>query len=104
VTRVRTIELRLVALDLVHPFRTSFGEMTRKTCILVALETDGAIGWGECVTSEEPDFSEEFNEAAWLVIRDLLAPMLLAGDDLTARRRCWSRWTASWRKGIDGSS
>jgi O-succinylbenzoate synthase len=83
VTRLRSIELRMIALPLVRPFRTSFGEETDKECILVRAETDsGAVGWGECVTGPEPDFSGEFNEGAWLVIRDFLAPALFVAGDV----------------------
>ena len=80
VTRIRSIELRLVGLPLVTPFRTSFGEMTHKECVLARVETDDAVGWGECVAGDEPDFSEEWNEGAWLVLRDLLAPALVGRD------------------------
>jgi o-succinylbenzoate synthase len=81
-TRVRSVELRLVRLPLVRPFRTSLGEMTDKECILARVETDDAEGWGECVAGTEPDFSEEWNAGAWLVLRDLLAPSLIAAGDL----------------------
>jgi O-succinylbenzoate synthase len=84
VTRLRSVELRLVGLPLVRPFRTSFGEMTRKECVLVRVRTEDAEGWGECVASQEPDYSEEWNEGAWLVLRDFLAPALLAAGDLPA--------------------
>ena len=77
-TRVRSIELRLVAIPLVRPFRTSFGESTEKVCILARVETDDAFGWGECVSDVEPNFSDEWNDAAWLMIRDFLAPALFA--------------------------
>ena len=80
-TRVLAAELRLVALPLVRPFRTSFGEEREKECILVRLETDRGEGWGECVAGPRPDFSGEFNEAAWLALRDHLVPALLAADD-----------------------
>ena len=81
-TRVRSIELRLVGLPLVRPFRTSFGVETEKTCILARVETDDAHGWGECVAGVDPSFSEEFNEGAWLVISRFLAPALLAAGDI----------------------
>jgi O-succinylbenzoate synthase len=85
VTRVRSVELRMIGLPLVRPFRTSFGEDTDKECVLVRVEThDGAVGWGECVTGPEPDFSGEFNEGAWLVVRDFLAPALFAAGDVAA--------------------
>jgi O-succinylbenzoate synthase len=82
VTQVRSVELRLVRLPLVRPFRTSFGEMTDKECVLARVETDDAEGWGECVAGAEPDFSEEWNAGAWLVLRDLLAPALISAGDL----------------------
>jgi len=83
-TRVRMVELRLVGLPLVRPFRTSFGEMTEKACVIARVETDDAVGWGECVAGAEPDFSEEWNEGAWLVLRDLLVPALLEVDTVRA--------------------
>ena len=78
--RIRSIELRLIGLPLVRPFRTSFGEMTEKQCVIASVESDDAVGWGECVAGAEPDFSEEWNEGAWLVLRDLLVPALLAAE------------------------
>lgn len=78
--RIRSVELRLVGLPLVRPFRTSFGEMTEKECVLARVETDDAVGWGECVAGTEPDFSEEWNEGVWLVLRDLLVPAFMSAD------------------------
>ena len=82
-TRVRAVELRLVGLPLVRPFRTSFGTSTEKVCILARVDTDEAEGWGECVADIEPDFSAEFNEGAWLVMRDFLVPALVRAGDVT---------------------
>jgi O-succinylbenzoate synthase len=84
VTRVRVVELRLIELPLVRPFRTSFGTTTTKVCVLVRVETDEGIGWGECVADAEPGFSEEWNDGAWIVIRDFLAPATFRAGDLTA--------------------
>jgi O-succinylbenzoate synthase len=88
---VRAVELLLVELPLVRPFRTSFGEVSDKRCVLVRVETDEAEGWGECVADSRPDFSGEFNEGAWLVLRDFLAPALFrAGDvDVAAAERAF---------------
>lgn len=74
------IELREVALPLVRPFRTSFGEERDKRAILLRAYSAGLHGWGECVASEEPRYSEEWLEGAWIVLRDRLGPALLAGD------------------------
>jgi o-succinylbenzoate synthase len=72
----------MIGLPLVRPFRTSFGTSTEKVCVLVRVATDGGEGWGECVADVEPVFSEEFNEGAWLVLRDMLAPALLRAGDV----------------------
>ncbi|HEX5936098.1 MAG TPA: o-succinylbenzoate synthase [Actinomycetota bacterium] len=81
-SRILAVELLLIELPLVQPFRTSFGEMSEKRCILVRVETDEAEGWGECVADTRPEFSEEFNEGAWLVLRDFLVPALFAAPDI----------------------
>lgn len=81
-TRVRAVELRLIGLPLIRPFRTSFGTSTEKVCVIARLETDDGVGWGECVADIEPGFSEEFNEGAWLVMRDFLVPALFEAGDL----------------------
>ena len=81
-SRARTVELLMAELPLVRPFRTSFGEVSHKRCVLVRVEIDDAEGWGECVADTRPDFSGEFNEGAWLVLRDFLAPSLFRAGDL----------------------
>src|SRR6266542_1059418 len=87
---VRSIELREVSLPLVRPFRTSFGEEREKRAILVraVLSTDGGEveGWGECVASSDPLYSEEWLEGSWLVLASYLCPQLLGAepfDDLS---------------------
>src|SRR5438046_9775417 len=73
--RVVGVELRLVAIPLVRPFRTSFGEERDKRALLVRVETaDGAEGWGECVASPDPRYSEEFIDGACLALRHHLVP------------------------------
>ncbi|MBA3984945.1 MAG: o-succinylbenzoate synthase, partial [Acidimicrobiia bacterium] len=57
-------ELRRIALDLVTPFRTSFGEETARDVLLVAVDMEyGDVtvrGWGECVAMTAPLYSPEF--------------------------------------------
>jgi o-succinylbenzoate synthase len=78
---VRAVELREVALPLVRPFRTSFGEEREKRAVLVrvVLSTgrDEVEGWGECVASAEPLYSEEWLEGSWLILANYLCPALL---------------------------
>ncbi len=83
-SRVLAVELRLVNLDLVRPFTTSFGTDTMREAVLVRVETDAGVGWGESVTGPDPGFSEEFNDGVWLVIREFLAPTLFEAGDVEA--------------------
>ncbi len=74
------IELVRVRLPLVRPFTTSFGTTDVKEAILVrSAGADGVVGWGECAAANEPRYSGEWNDGAWLVLRDFLAPAALAG-------------------------
>ena len=81
---VRAIEIRMVGLPLVRPFRTSFGIETEKVCVLVRAIGDDVEGWGECVAGVDPGYSEEFNEGVWLVTREFLVPALFAAGDVVA--------------------
>jgi o-succinylbenzoate synthase len=78
VIEVRLVELRLVEIPLRSPFRTSFGEEGTKQAILIRVETSDGEGWGECAAAPGPRYSEEFNEGAWLVLRDHLIPSVLS--------------------------
>lgn len=80
--RLEAVELRLVRLPLVRPFRTATGTETAREAILVRVETRAGEGWGECVAAEQPHFSAEFNGAAWTVLRDWFVPCLLGAADL----------------------
>lgn len=78
--RIERVELRLIEMELVEPFETSFGrEMSRKAIIL-ALKSGGATGWGECVAGSGPWYSYETVKTAWHVLEDHIIPELLGRD------------------------
>jgi O-succinylbenzoate synthase len=84
---IRAIDLYLIQLPLLRPFRTSFGTSTGKECVLARVRTDDAEGWGECVADDGyPAFSGEWNEGVWALLRDVLAPALLRAGDITIDR------------------
>lgn len=94
--RIRSVELIEVALPLVRPFRTSFGEETDKRAVLVRVEADEAVGWGECVASPEPRYSEEWNDGAWESLTRFLIPSVFRGGPVedpadVAARTGWVR-------------
>ena len=76
--KLERLELRRIALDLVTPFRTSFGVETQRDILLLRVTSDTGEGWGECVASQEPAYSSEFVEGSALVIREHLWPAMVA--------------------------
>jgi O-succinylbenzoate synthase len=82
--RLLELELRRIGIDLVVPFRTSFGTESSRDVLLLHVTTDQGDGWGECVAMSEPVYSAEFVDGAQLVIRDHLWPVLAATGDVTA--------------------
>jgi len=88
--RLDGLELRLVRLPLLEPFRVSFGQITSRLLFLLRLDAGAHSGWGECVAWEAPLYSYETVGTARHVIRDYLAPAILGAEirdlaDLTAR-------------------
>jgi O-succinylbenzoate synthase len=73
-----------VRIELVAPFRTSFGTITERDILLVRVVTDVATGWGECVAFPEPGYSQEYVAGAHAVLREFLVPRLLGAGDVTA--------------------
>ena len=74
--RLRKITLREIHMPLLAPFATSFGTSDLRRILLVEADVDGVIGWGESTAGENPFYSYETVETAWLILRDYLWPML----------------------------
>jgi O-succinylbenzoate synthase len=75
--KIDSVTLREIQMPLVHFFETSFGRVYSRRILLVAVETEGARGWGECVAAEDPFYSPEWIDSAWPAIKQYLAPALL---------------------------
>ena len=72
-----SIILRELRVPLVRPFETSFGATLDRRILLVEIQSEGLVGWGECTAAEHPFFSEEFTDSAWTTIVHELAPLLV---------------------------
>ncbi|MGI0139552.1 MAG: o-succinylbenzoate synthase [Thermoplasmata archaeon] len=69
------IDIEELELALVEPFETSFGVELRRRFLLVHLEdAQGTEGWGECVASREPLYSEETVASAWSFLAECVVP------------------------------
>lgn len=84
--KLEAVELRRIRLELVSPFRTSFGSQTERDILLVHAFTDEADGWGECVALAGPVYSSEYVDGAQHVLMHHLLPRLFGEPRLTAER------------------
>ena len=76
--RIIRITLREISLALREPFQISSGLTTDRRTLLLELEdSDGVTTWSECVAGEQPNFSAETIDTAWLAIKEWIAPRVL---------------------------
>ena len=65
-------------MSLVEPFQISSGTASlRRILILETRDADGVTAWSECVAGEQPNFSPETIDTAWLAIRKWIGPRVL---------------------------
>src|SRR5512140_1131312 len=76
--RIDQLILREIRLPLKEPFRISSGVVAeRRICLLELYDVSGAVAWSECVAGEEPNYSSETIDTAWLAIEAYVAPRIL---------------------------
>jgi o-succinylbenzoate synthase len=85
--KIDAVHLREINMPLAYPFETSFGLTTGRRILLVELESNGLIAWGECVAGEHPYFSDEMIDTAWIITENELVPRLLDAE-LTGGGAC----------------
>lgn len=73
---LRAVELWRGEIDLVSPFRTSFGIEASRDLLYVHAVGESHAGWGECVAMVEPNYSSEYLENCVQVILRFLVPLL----------------------------
>ncbi len=74
--KIEKIELSILELPYVHFFETSFGREHGRTFILIKVFSEGIFGYGEVVAEKLPLYSYETTSTAWLVLKELLLPMV----------------------------
>ncbi len=87
--RLNKVTLREIHMPLIAPFQTSFGTSSLRRIILVEVDVDGVIGWGESTAGEDPYYSYETVETAWHILRDHAWP-LLKGRDFQNADAVWN--------------
>ena len=80
------LTLREIQLPLREPFVISSGVVHhRRILLLEAEDSAGVVAWSECVAGEQPNYSPETVDTAWLAITHWLAPRLLGREWQTPR-------------------
>jgi o-succinylbenzoate synthase len=80
--KIDKIILHHLKMPLVAPFETSFGRISARECIIVEAESQGLTGWGECSADRDPGYSYETTTTSWHILKDFLAPLVLAAEDV----------------------
>lgn len=102
--KIKSVELTEIDLPLVHFFETSFGRTYERRIILVRVEdADGNEGWGEITCGEEPGYSDEWTDSAWVTAEKILAPMVV-GKEVESAAEVWNlmKWARGHRMAKSG--
>src|SRR5690606_7599228 len=76
--KIDSVILHRLRMELVSPFVTSYGAYAdRETIIVQAIDSDGHVGWGECVAITTPWYTEETVQGAWHMLQQFIIPPLL---------------------------
>lgn len=78
--RIERIELRKIFLPYLAPFETSGWRETGSHAIVVRMEAEGIVAWGEAPTGQNPFYNEENQKTGWVLLQDYLTPMLMQAD------------------------
>lgn len=71
-------------MPLVSHFETSFGRIYDRECVLVKMESEGLLGWGECVADHDPGYSYETTGTVMHILKDFALPLLIGQDVVDA--------------------
>ncbi len=86
---INRIEIRRLMLPLTAPLVTRHGQVTGRDIVVVRIDADEGVGWGECSALPEPTYTDEFASEAFAVLSQELAPRLvrrrLSVSDLHAK-------------------
>ena len=88
--RIDRIDLYHVAMPLIYPWRTAYGEDVAAHAVLCRMVSGSVEAWGESCPLTAPCYSPEWGGGIFTVARDWLAPTLIgqdvaSGDDLQKR-------------------
>lgn len=77
---IQSVEIVRVAMPLISPFRTAYGDDHEIESVLVRLGDGEYFGWGEGTPLAFPSYSPESARTLFVVARDFIAPLLLGKE------------------------
>jgi len=77
---IEKVVIRKMKMDLKFPFQTSFGTEQERLFLITEIHSGNQIGYGECVVSSNPYYSEETVSTAFSIIKEFLLPLILGKD------------------------
>lgn len=81
--KIDRIELFHVAMPLIYPWRTAYGEDAACHTVLCRMESGSVHAWGESAPLAAPCYSPEWAGGVFAVVRDWLAPAII-GKELSS--------------------
>ncbi|MBM79365.1 MAG: o-succinylbenzoate synthase [Planctomycetaceae bacterium] len=78
--KIDRIELFHVAMPLIYPWRTAYGEDHEINGVLCRMTSSSVDGWGESVPFAAPCYSPEWSAGIFQLAKDWLGPALLGKD------------------------
>jgi O-succinylbenzoate synthase len=78
--QISGIELRLLAVNLIEPFNTSYGSIVERTPIIVRVFGDGYEGWAECPADVAPSMHPDPVADAWDALELQLSAQVLGTE------------------------
>ena len=78
--RIESIQIHRVAMPLVYPFRTAFGNDETIESVLLRVGSDELYGWGEAAAWRHPGYCPECAASVFVILRDVLAPLVLGKE------------------------
>ncbi len=78
--KLSKISLFPLKMPLVSHFETSFGRIHDRECVLVKMEAEGLVGWGECAADRDPGYSYETTGTVMHILEEFVLPLLVGED------------------------
>lgn len=87
--KIKEIKLHQLLMTMKNPFTTSFGTQQKRFITVVeAIDEDGVSGFGECVSGEDPLYSEEFMDSTLIALKKYFGPLVI-NKEITHPDEVW---------------